>query len=234
LAPAREVAVVICDMWDRHWSTGATLRVGALAPKVDAFCTRLRRAGCLIVHAPSGTMDTYVDHPARLRALQRYQAGGPPIKTAPKLNSLPPLPIDDSGGGSDTDDPFPVGHKAWTRQHDAIRIDEDLDIITDEGTVLSAYLCSEGRNTVLMTGVHTNMCVLHRSFGLVALNFMGFSCALVADLTDAMYDPAMPPYVSHDEGTKLVVNYIASFVAPTTLSSEVTLLRSETTTDFSA
>jgi nicotinamidase-related amidase len=226
---ANTVAVVICDMWDRHWSAGATLRVGALAPKVDAFCTRMREAGCLIVHAPSGTMDAYAGHPARLRALERSQAGqllttASPTTTSPEATPLPPLPIDDTGGGSDTEDPFPVGHKAWARQHEAIHIHDDLDIITDEGGLLATYLKSEGRDQVLMTGVHTNMCVLHRSFGLIALVSMGFSCALVADLTDAMYDPARSPYVNHDEGTQLVVKYIESFVAPTTLSNEVAVL----------
>ena len=32
--------------------------------------------------------------------------------------------------------------------------------------------------------------------------------ALIRDLTDTMYNPARPPYVSHEEGTRLVVGYI--------------------------
>jgi hypothetical protein len=32
--------------------------------------------------------------------------------------------------------------------------------------------------------------------------------ALVRDLTDAMYNPARPPYVSHADGTRLVIEYI--------------------------
>ncbi len=31
--------------------------------------------------------------------------------------------------------------------------------------------------------------------------------ALVRDPTDTMYNPAMAPYVSHDEGTALVIGY---------------------------
>lgn len=224
LVPARQVAVVICDMWDRHWSSGATLRVRALAPRVDAFCARMRESGCLVAHAPSGTMDAYEGHRARLRALRVPQVAGQAPVAAPTPARLPPLPIDDQGGGSDTDDLLAVGFKAWARQHEAIRIDENLDIITDDGLELASYLRFEGRDHVLMTGVHTNMCVLHRSFGLLALKSMGFSCVLVSDLTDAMYDPARPPYVNHDEGTRLVVEYIESFVAPTTLSSQVNVL----------
>jgi hypothetical protein len=39
--------------------------------------------------------------------------------------------------------------------------------------------------------------------------------ALIRDLTDALYNPARPPYVSHEEGTRLVVEYIEKFWCPT-------------------
>ena len=34
---------------------------------------------------------------------------------------------------------------------------------------------------------------------------------LIRDLTDSMYNPARPPYVDHDEGTRLVVGYVEKF-----------------------
>ena len=37
------------------------------------------------------------------------------------------------------------------------------------------------------------------------------------DQTNAMYNPAMPPYVKHDEGTRLVAEYI-KFWCPSTTS----------------
>jgi hypothetical protein len=52
----RETAVIICDMWDRHWCPGATARVKELAPAVNEFVTAARGRGMLIVHAPSDTM----------------------------------------------------------------------------------------------------------------------------------------------------------------------------------
>ena len=45
--------------------------------------------------------------------------------------------------------------------------------------------------------------------------------ALVRDLTDAMYNPAMRPYVSHRDGTRLVVEYIEKFWCPTVLSRDL-------------
>jgi nicotinamidase-related amidase len=212
---ANRVAVIVCDMWDRHWSTGASLRVDRLAPEIDRFCGRLRDAGALIVHAPSDTIETYRDSPARLRIAGYGPAPDPrPVRT-------PPMPIEPANGGSDTDEPLPPDTPVWSRQHPAIEIKNDLDVITDDGRELVAYLRARGRDTVLMTGVHANMCILRRSFGLVALVGHGLSPVLVADLTDAMYDPAEPPYVDHDAGTQLVISYIEAFVAPTAYSGEV-------------
>jgi hypothetical protein len=47
----------------------------------------------------------------------------------------------------------------------------------------------------------------------------GVEICLVRDLTDAMYNPAFSPYVSHDEGTQLVIGYIEKFWCPTTDST---------------
>ena len=97
-------------------------------------------------------------------------------------------------------------------------------MITDDGSELAAYLHEQGRSFVLATGVHTNLCVLRRSFGLVVLVGYGFTPVLVRDSTDAMYDPADPPYVDHEAGTDLVVRYIEAFVAPSTGSDRIVVL----------
>ena len=215
---AAAAAVLVCDVWDRHWSTGASLRVEQLAPRIDTFCSQMREAGALIVHAPSGTIGSYSANAARARI-----AGYGP-SAAPRAMALPPSPVSCEDGGSDTVDQLAPNTAVWTRQHAAIHIDEDRDVITDDGSELAAYLTEQRRSIVLMTGVHTNLCVLRRSFGLVALIGHGFSPVLVADLTDAMYDPADPPYVDHDAGTDLVVRYIEAFVAPSTRSDRIVVL----------
>ena len=49
----------------------------------------------------------------------------------------------------------------------------------------------------------------------------GVKIALVRDLTDTMYNPAQPPYVSHDEGTRLVIGYIEKFWCPSVESADI-------------
>lgn len=213
LEPA-STAMIICDMWDRHWSRGATERVAALAPRINDLARRLRAQGALIVHAPSDTMDFYRDHPARRWVADLPRRAAPPVGE----HVDPPLPIDDSDGGSDTgeSDQSPV----WTRQHPAIDI-ASSDAISDCGDEIYSVFADRGIDTVLMTGVHTNMCVLNRSFAIKKLVGWQLRTILVRDLTDAMYNPAMPPRVSHDRGTELVVEHIETYWCPSTLSTDL-------------
>ena len=130
-----------------------------------------------------------------------------------------PLPIDDTDEGSDTGET--ESHIAWTRQHPAIEIDHDVDAISDEGQEIYSFLHQLDIRQVLIMGVHTNMCILNRSFGIKQMVKWGVNIALVRDLTDAMYNPARAPYVEHDDGTRLVVGYIEKFWCPTISSADI-------------
>jgi type 1 glutamine amidotransferase len=59
------------------------------------------------------------------------------------------------------------------------------------------------------------------SFGLRQMARLGKNALLLRDLTDAMYNPAKPPQVSHHRGTELTIAHIERWIAPTALSSEV-------------
>lgn len=221
IVPER-TAVVISDMWDAHWSAGATARTGLLADRVNAVVELLRERGILIAHCPSDTMDFYRDDPARERLLAEVGAEPNVVRDIFDI----PLPIDDTDGGSDTLDRHAPDTIVWTRQSPKIRIDSSRDVIAgDEGGRLCAYFQRRGIDTVLYMGVHTGMCILNRTFGIKRMSAWGMDCVLFADLTDAMYNPGRPPYVSHEEGTKLVVSYIEKFYCPTTSSDQLQLFR---------
>jgi nicotinamidase-related amidase len=218
---ASETALVIVDMWDRHWSTGATRRGAVLADKINALAIRARKKGILVVHAPSDTMDFYQNDEARKRFLSLE---APPSIPEPVTLEGRPQPVDASDGGSDTGpiDQFKPNTGVWKRQTEKIFIDQGRDLICgDEGDRLCAHLFSRGIKFILYAGVHTNMCVIGRSFGIFKMLRRGFKTALIRDLTDAMYNPAMPPYVSHDEGTGMIVGYIEKFYSPTVDSGQI-------------
>src|SRR5215212_3353058 len=52
---ANKTAIVICDMWDKHWSRGASERVDAMAPTMNQVLSAARKRGVHIIHAPSDT-----------------------------------------------------------------------------------------------------------------------------------------------------------------------------------
>jgi nicotinamidase-related amidase len=212
---ADKTALLLCDVWDLHWCRGACERLEAMVGRMDQVVMAVRDAGGQIVHAPSDTMDFYAESPARKRAIEAPQIEPPPdIERAD-----PSLPIDDSDQGSDTGET--ETHKAWHRQHAAIGIDEKRDIISDKGTEVYSYLQQRGIEHLLIMGVHTNMCVLHRTFAIKQMVRWGMDVALIRDLTDAMYNPAMPPYVSHAEGTGLVIEFIEKFWCPSVESGNI-------------
>jgi nicotinamidase-related amidase len=208
-----KTAVLICDMWDRHWCRGATERVNGLVTRMAPFLEAARNQGIQIIHAPSETMAFYQEAPQRKRML-----AGAKIEPPAPLSLLdPPLPIDDKSGGCDTSDQF---FKAWTREHPAIRIDTS-DVISDSGPEIYSFLRERDIRTLLVIGVHTNMCVLNRTFAIKRMTALGIRCILVRDLTDAMYNPQDPPHVSHEAGTQLVIEYIEKYWCPTTTSADL-------------
>ena len=100
------------------------------------------------------------------------------------------LPVDDSDGGCD-DEPQCKNYRAWTGEHPAIRIVPG-DAISDQGQEIYNLFEQRGIKNILYVGVHTNMCVLGRSFGIRQMSRLGKNVALVRDLTDTMYNPAWP------------------------------------------
>jgi nicotinamidase-related amidase/type 1 glutamine amidotransferase len=211
--PIAGTAIVICDLWDHHWCKGAEERAGRLAEKMAPVIDAARKRGIQIIHAPSETLGFYADSVQRRRMSLARESPLP----GPREVAEGPLPIDDSDGGCDTaEKPW---YPAWTRQDARIPIGE-LDGITDSGREVHNFAREEGIDTLILMGVHTNMCVLGRSFGIRQMTRWGYRCILVRDLTDSMYDPKDPPGVSHERGTELVVEHIERYWGPSVASED--------------
>jgi nicotinamidase-related amidase len=211
---AAETAIIICDMWDHHWSRGAAERCAEMAVRMNEVVEAARAHGARIIHSPSETMEFHAGTRGRQRMLEMPRVAPP----EPLQHADPPLPIDDSDHGSDTGETS--WHRAWSKQHPAIQIAEE-DAISDSGEEIYSFLRHRGLTQLVIMGVHTNMCVLHRSFGIKQMVRWGVEIALARDLTDTMYNPAMRPYVSHDEGTRLVAEFIEKFWCPTLASEDL-------------
>lgn len=222
---ASKTAIIICDMWDKHWCKGATERVGEMAPVMNKTVQEARKRGVFIIHAPSETMEFYKDTPQRKRAQE-----APLAKTDEALgkwrsldrSSEGSLPIDDSDGGCDDiprckgGPPYP-----WKRQIAAIEIAPE-DAITDKGQEVYNLLQQRGIDNLIVMGVHANMCVLGRSFAIRQMVKLGKNVVLMRDHTDTMYCSRMSPFVNHFRGNDLVVEHIEKYWCPSVTSSDIT------------
>lgn len=235
---AKQTAVIICDVWDLHHSLNAVRRVEEFAPRLNEFVKNARRRGMTVIHSPSDCMAAYENHPARLRAMQAPPAANLPDDIRSWCSRIPAeelavYPIDQSDGG---DDDEPGEHAVWAAklkdmgrnpgtpwlaQSKLIEIEEDHDFISDRGDEIWNVLEQRGIQNVILTGVHLNMCVLGRPFGLRQMARNGKHVVLVRDMTDTMYNPARWPYVSHFEGTRLMVAHVERHVCPTITSDQL-------------
>jgi len=233
-----ETAIIVCDMWDLHHCKNAVTREREFAPRMNELLEAARAAGVLIIHAPSDCMRAYENHPARARAKAAPRAARVPDKISEWCRSIPAeegakYPLDQTDGGADDD---PAEHAAWaqqleakglnprapwTRQIDVLRIDPDLDAISDSGVEVWNLLEARGIKNVILMGVHVNMCVAGRPFGLRQMAKNGKHVVLMRDLTDAMYNPARWPYVDHYRGTALFVEHVEKYICPTITSDQI-------------
>ena len=219
---ASETAIIICDMWNQHWCKGATERVAEMAPVLNNLITIARNKGSLIVHAPSDCMKYYANHPGRKLAKKYKSKKAEKIITDGNLPSEKNAvwPIDQSDEGCD-DMPECAHGSPWTHQIDDIKI-MDKDAISDSGAEIYGLLQNRKIKNVILVGVHTNMCVIGRTFGLRSMVRLGLNVVLLRDLTDVMYDSKQAPYVNHFTGNSLMSEYIEKYVCPTIVSSDIT------------
>ncbi|MBM3797736.1 MAG: isochorismatase family protein [Acidobacteria bacterium] len=212
---AAETAILICDMWNGHYCQNAVKRIGEIVPRMNATLTAARALGVQIIHAPSGVTGVYEDTPQRAR-MKNVTRATPPVPIAKwcylDRTAEAPLPIDDATESCD-DDVVGAAVRRFDRQHPGLTIAEP-DGLSDSGEEIYSFLHHRGIRHVAMMGVHTNMCVLGRPFGIRQLTRLGFHVTLVRDLTDAMYDPRQAPWVSHARGTALVIEHIEQYWCP--------------------
>ena len=234
-----QTAVIVCDMWDAHHCLKATLRGREMISRMDAVLDHARDRGALIVHAPSSCLEFYPGHPARERAVAAPRAKNPPegiekwMHWINEREEKAGYPIDHSDGGEDDE---AEAHRAWAeelkvrgrnprrpwiRQAEGLAIDPDKDAITDDGGENWNLLEQHKIENVILVGVHANMCVLGRPFGLRQMAKNGKNVVLMRDMTDTMYNPKMPPYVTHFRGTDFIIEHVEKYVCPTITSDQL-------------
>lgn len=231
----RQTAIIICDMWDDHTCKAAAQRVAEMVPTMNRLVSAARESGVFIIHAPSGTMSFYDETSQRRHAIEAPFTESPvEIKWNywdPEREGEP-LPFIRNGGcgcsepcpGWVADDEgirqWKGGPVPWTRQIETIEIASE-DVISDDGQEVYNLMQERGIDNVILMGVHTNICVSGRPFGLRQMVYHGKNVVLCRDLTDSIFQPVSPEF-SHFRGTDLIVEHIEKHLCPTVTSTGFT------------
>ena len=231
----QQTAIVICDMWDDHTCKAAAQRVAEMVPTMNRMVSAARETGVLITHAPSGTMSFYDKTSQRRRAIKAPFTESPvEIKWNywdPEREGEP-LPFI-RNGGCGCIEPCPSwvaddkgtrqwkgGEVPWIRQIETIKIASE-DVISDDGQEIYNLIQEHHIDNVILMGVHTNICVSGRPFGLRQMVYHGKNVVLCRDLTDSFFQPTSLGF-NHFRGTDLIVEHIEERICPTITSTAFT------------
>ena len=216
-----EIAIIVVDMWNKHHCKPSEKRAAQLAHKVNGLLSILRKSGVQVIFSPSDTVSYYANYQQR----KKIQKIGPPSKNVQSLQYLalqyldefnfPPLNV--SAGCEDPDQD--EGGQPWTRQHDALKIEKN-DVISDNGDEIINFLAYRKIDTVLFVGVHSNICILERSFGMTELKKWGFQTILIRDLTDSFSRPSNK-FPTQEARNNETIKYIETYVGYTIHSSQI-------------
>ncbi len=213
----KQTAIIICDMWNMHHCAAAERRTGELAAPMNEVVKAARAKGVFIIHCPSDCMKFYQGAPQRKRAQEAPLAKAPvPFKWNNEDRAREPaLPVT-PGCSCDTPQPCNTGRQ-WTKEHDAIEIAAE-DAISDNGQEIYNLLQARRIDNVIIMGVHTNVCVLGRPFGIRQMVYLGKNVVLCRDLTDTYHrDPGR-----HFQGLEQVIEHVERYWCPTITSASLT------------
>ena len=223
ITPAR-TALVVIDMWDRHWCKTYTARVANMVPRMNLTLAAARKLGMQVVWAPSDVLAFYKDAPQRkaMAAIPKY----PEPKPVPFNPAPPPEGLDCCECGPDR----PCKSAGvWTRQNPGLEI-LDGDLIGDCNNAEELFnLCAErGIDTLIYLGVASNMCVCHRSFGMINARRHGLHVIFVRDLVEAITANGLNPATKEIDwnftpakGSARTEHYLEQAIAPSLQSRQL-------------
>ena len=232
----RQTAIIICDMWNDHACKSAAERVAEMAPTMNRTVSAARDTGVFIIHAPGGAVSVYEDTPQRRRAIEAPFVESPVEIKSNHWNPEregEPLPQRFGVGGCGCRKPcsgwidddqelrrWKGGKNPRTWQIETLEIASG-DAISDSGQEIYNLMQNRSIDNAILMGVHTNICVLGRPFGLRQMVYFEKNVVLCRDLTDSIFQPPSLDF-SHFRGTDVIVEHIEKHWCPTITSTAFT------------
>ena len=207
------VGVLVIGMWSGHQCLVADRILHELSPKVDSFLKVCRSKNMKVIFGSSSLTKL-----PKYAPLRKNMKGLSFAKLVDRGLSFPPIPFDDSDGG--VNEKNPNFKRDEVDLHPAIEVC-DTDAMSDNSKEILNYLYHHDIKLLLVVGVHTNMCVLDRPYGIKNLARYGFPMALVRDLTDPMVKPDGVKVKDRDHAKEMIVKYIEQYFCPSVDSRDL-------------
>jgi len=195
---ARELGIIVMDMWDSHWDRTYQERSGALVPKLNQFLHDARAAGAIVIYSPTAM----IENGRRVygEAKQRQSVKDLPDVPIPPNNLFqspePQMWLYDGihmNGAPVTGTRHVAGpHFPLTNQDAGLDVEPDDYFIGDGNrSVQELYNVIEKHKLkrLLYTGGALNMCLYGKPIGVLYLRQRDFPLAIVRELTEGWSTP---------------------------------------------
>ena len=193
--PLKQAAVVLVDVWDRHYIKDTEARGEAVVQeKILPLIAACRKAGLQLIHAPSPGRNLAMDHPAWVNLVSKEELD------AKKDTTWPPSEFRKKSGAYQKY-ARPVEPRDKERQdrvaglvmHPQVQ-PEGREVVIAYGEELHRYCKQQGILFLFFLGFNTNACILHRDYGTLEMSKYGYEIIMLRDCTTGMES-----FETHDE-----------------------------------
>ena len=216
-----EAALVMVDVWDihpyqSHLERGAEITEKRIVPVAQAC----REAGIAVVHAPSpGQAPKYSQWVRYAGDREMGVAGGTASDNWP-----PPEFRSRNGKYAKLAKPKSARREKWLKEKLPERRimscmePQPEDFVIHNGDQLHRLLRHRKILHLFYAGFAANMCVLHRDYGIVAMQRRGYNIVLLRDCTTAIESGETLPHMTH---TKASISIVEMVFGGTATSAEL-------------
>lgn len=206
--PASQVALVLVDVWQRHYLQDAEDRAEAIIrSNLVPLLSSCRKSGINIIHAPSPEVAAL--HPNWVRLQTRAEL-------EQKRDDWPPADfLNSTGKYKSFAMPFEPREEERNNLPEltfhplAVPVGNEPVIAT--GEELHRYCKQKGILFLLFAGFNTNACILVRDYGTLQMGNRGYSVIIIRDCTTGMESKETQPTLSQTTGAILFLEMFGHF-----------------------
>jgi nicotinamidase-related amidase len=206
--PVSQVALVLVDVWQRHYLRDTEARQEAIINKnLVPLMAACRKAGLQIVHAPSAPVAK--QHPNWVKLVNEAEM-------VSKRDNWPPASFRNKTGPYQSYRRPNEPREADKEKLPALTFHPKAQPIGNEpvvatGEELHRYCKQQEILFLLFAGFNTNACILSRDYGTIQMSSRGYEVMLVRDCTTGMETKETQPALSQTNGAILLLEMFGQY-----------------------